>query len=317
MLDTPVALIIFNRPETTAQVVASIAAAKPLHLFVIADGPRPHRPDDVRRCAAARAIVEEIDWSCPVTKNYANTNLGCRLRVSSGITWLFEQVEEAIILEDDCLPHSSFFPYCTQLLDRYREDTRVMHIGGSNLQLGYRHNPQSYYFSRYAHVWGWATWRRAWQHYDVRMQKWPAFRDGSWLSDWLQDRSATAYWRGAFQSTYESSSTWDVQWLFTCWTQGALSTVPAVNLVANIGGSLEGTHTQKNNWTLVQPARPLPFPLKHPEFPIVDISADRFAQKTLFRSSLMDRVQGKVWRLWRAARFRSLAATPMSDTSQG
>src|SRR5712692_5523584 len=147
MLTTPVALIIFNRPETTARVFAEIAKARPSRLLLVADGPRLDHPEDVEKCTATRAIVEQVDWPCEVLTNFSEANLGCKMRPVSGINWVFENVEEAIILEDDCLPHPSFFPFCQELLERYRDDQRVMMIGGTNLLGEWRTGAQNYFFS--------------------------------------------------------------------------------------------------------------------------------------------------------------------------
>ena len=146
-LDTPVAFIIFNRPESTARVFESISRARPRQLFVIADGPRAHRADEPQRCMLTRRIIDRIDWRCEVVTHYSEENLGCRNRVSTGLSWLFEKVPEAIILEDDCVPHPTFFPYCVELLDRYRDDSRVGMISGDNFQFGRRAGDGSYYFS--------------------------------------------------------------------------------------------------------------------------------------------------------------------------
>ena len=161
-LKTPVAFIIFNRPSLTQIVFNTIRQAKPKQLFVIADGAR--FPEEKEKCQQARDIIRQVDWDCEVLANYSDVNLGCGKRISSGISWVFEHVEAAIILEDDCLPHLSFFRYCENLLDYYRDDERVMAIGGDNFQDGNKKTPYSYYFSKYPHVWGWATWRRAWKH---------------------------------------------------------------------------------------------------------------------------------------------------------
>src|SRR6185369_14461868 len=165
-LTTPVAFIIFNRPDTTEKVFAEIARARPPKLLVIADGPRAGRAGEADRCAATRAIIDRVDWDCKVLTNYSDVNLGCKNRVASGIDWVFEQVPEAIILEDDCLPDPTFFRFCEELLIRYREDERISQICGANFQFGRKRSNDSYYFSRYNHIWGWASWRRAWQHYD-------------------------------------------------------------------------------------------------------------------------------------------------------
>ncbi len=116
VLHTPVALVVYNRPERTARVFEAVRQARPSHLFVIADGPHPSRQGDTERCAAVRAIVEQVDWPCQVARDYADTNLGLKRRVEGGLSWLFGCVEEAIILEDDCLPHPCFFSFCQELL---------------------------------------------------------------------------------------------------------------------------------------------------------------------------------------------------------
>ena len=184
--DVPVALFLFNRPDATAAVFERIRGARPKTLLLIADAPRVSRPEDVQKCLAARAVVSRIDWPCEVVTNYAETNLGCRRRLSSGLDWVFQLVPEAIVLEDDCLPDPTFFRFCEVMLDRYRDEASVMHIGGNN----FRDGPScadGYRFSRYTFTWGWATWRRAWQHYDVHMSAWPAARDSGLLEAVLRD----------------------------------------------------------------------------------------------------------------------------------
>src|SRR4030095_1100293 len=135
-LQTPVALLIFNRPETTARVLAEIRNARPAKLLIIGDGPRPGEPADAERCLAARAAAANIDWGCEVLKNYSDVNLGCGQRPASGLDWVFQNVDRAIIMEDDCLPHPTFFRFCDELLEHYRDDERVMTVSGNNFQYG-------------------------------------------------------------------------------------------------------------------------------------------------------------------------------------
>jgi hypothetical protein len=181
-IKTPVAFLVFNCPDTTIRVFEEIRCARPPKLLVVADGPRADRPGEADKCQAVRAVIETVDWPCEVLKNYSDVNLGCKIRVSSGLDWVFEQVEEAIILEGDCLPHPTFFRFCEELLETYRDDERIGMISGDNFQFGRKRGDASYYFSRYNHIWGWASWRRAWQHYDRNMAIWPKFRDDHWLN---------------------------------------------------------------------------------------------------------------------------------------
>ena len=169
MLKTPVVFLIFRRPDLTARVFEAIRQAQPAKLLIVADGDR--NEEEAILCQQARAVTEQIDWDCEVLTNFSDTNLGCKRRVSSGLDWAFSQVEEAIILEDDCLPHPDFFHFCSELLTHYKDDTRIWNICGHNFQDAQWRGDGSYYFSRYADPWGWATWQRAWKHYDKDLSK--------------------------------------------------------------------------------------------------------------------------------------------------
>ena len=293
-LATPVAFIIFNRPDTTARVFAEIAKVKPPKLLVVADGPRPSRSKEEDKCAAARAVIEQVDWDCELITNYSDINIGCRQRVSSGLDWIFKTVEEAIILEDDCLPHPTFFRFCDELLDKYRDDERIMAISGNNFQAGRKRTHYSYYFSRYNHLWGWATWRRAWHYYDVDMTLWPEIKAQNRLKDILEDSNAVKYWLDKFQMIYDGrerqADTWDYQWTFACWLQSGLTILPNVNLVSNIGFSPDATHTL-NKWSRAAnlPVGAINFPLKHPPYMVRNAQADAFTHNVLFKSNILTR----------------------------
>jgi hypothetical protein len=299
-LTTPVAFLIFNRPETTARVFAEIARAKPPKLLVVADGPRAEVPGEAERCAATRAIVEQgVDWPCEVRTNYADSNLGCKQRISSGLNWVFDTVEDAIVLEDDCVPHPTFFRFCEELLERYRHDERVMTISGDNLQFGRKRTAISYYYSRYFHCWGWASWRRAWRHFDADMSLWPEVDAGGWLHDLLRDSSAVRYWTDIFRAVKQGQiDTWDYQYLFSHWVQGALSIVPAVNLVSNIGFSVHATHTRGLSRLANIPSSAMEFPVRHPSFVIRDARADDFVQSEFYSlPGLLRKVIGRFMRI--------------------
>lgn len=294
---TPVALIIFNRPESTRQVFEAIRAARPQQLFVIADAPRADRFDDIAKCAETRAIIENVDWDCEVFKNYADRNLGCGLRPASGLNWVFDRVETAIILEDDCLPHPTFFPYCTELLDRYQHDSRIMHISGNNFQFGRRRGAASYFYSRYTHHWGWATWRRAWQHFDYNLTEWENLRLTNWLETILDTPAAVDNWRQIFDevATTDKLHIWDYQWTFSCWQNEGLCILPQVDLVKNIGFNADGTHTLRHNQFANLPLRQMQFPLHHPLQVTRDIEADKFIQHSKFNLDLWSRLKRKFY----------------------
>jgi hypothetical protein len=297
-IQTPVAFIIFKRPDTTARVFEAIRQAKPPKLLVVADGPRPDRPGEDKECAATRAIIDQVDWDCEVLKNYAEVNLGCRQGVSSGINWVFDTVEEAIILEDDCLPHPTFFRFAEELLDRYRDDQRILSICGQNVQFGRKRTDYSYYFSRYNHCWSWASWRRAWQHYDLDMKLWPEIRDGNFLVDVLGDSHAAKVWTNTLQLCYEKKlPSWAFQWTFASFIQNGMNIVANVNLVSNIGHGVGATNTEDVNSPYNNmPVEAITFPMKHPPFTIRDTQADNFTENTLYDYDppLLKKVQKKI-----------------------
>lgn len=272
-----VALIIFNRPSVTERVVEAIARARPRRLLVIADGPRPDQAGEAEKCEAARAIIDRVDWDCEVLKNYSPINLGVGKRPATGLRWVFEQVESAIILEDDCLPHPTFFSYCDELLEKYRDDERVMHISGDNWNFGER--PFSYFFSRYCYSCGWATWRRAFQHYDPEIKLWPTLRETPWLTDILGDPQAAEFWAAKFELTYATGikhNGWDWPWLFACWAHHGLSILPSTNLISNIGFSHDATHTKSpDDPRAGVPTGEMIFPLNHPPYMVRDVEVDR------------------------------------------
>lgn len=248
MIDTPVLLLIYNRPELTRRVFEEVRRQRPRHLCVVADGPRPGRPDDDERCAATRAVIDGVDWPCVVERDFAERNLGCRARVASGLTWFFGRVDRGIVLEDDCLPHASFFAFCEALLDRHAADSRVMHVAGANFQNGRCWGDGSYYASSYPTVWGWASWRRAWRSYDLEMAEYPAFLRAGKLRARIPSLRDRAYWLGTFQTMYERRvDTWDHAWTFAIWNRGGVALVPNANLVSNIGFGSEATHTTQAN----------------------------------------------------------------------
>ena len=272
----PVALFVFNRPELTARVFERVRQARPSRLLLVADGPRASRPDDVRLCNETRRALSCVDWPCEVLTNFSEANMGCKRRVSSGLDWVFEQCSEAIILEDDCLPSLSFFEFCSEMLTRYRDDRRVMHVSGDNFQGQSQRGTGSYFFSRYTFSWGWATWRRAWTHYDVAIASWPKAYQERWLESLFDNPREVRHWEETFRNLYLGKiDTWDYQWLYTCWRQGGLSIHPNRNLVTNIGIGPDATHFREGDSTVGIPSHELTEYI-HPDAVLRDLEADRF-----------------------------------------
>lgn len=293
-LTTPVVFIIFNRPHTTERVFEAIRAARPKTLMVIADGPRADRPGEAELCRATRAIIERVDWECDVRTDFSERNLGCGQRILSGLNWVFSQVEQAIILEDDCLPTPSFFPFCESLLERYRDDPRVMAIGGDNFQGGARRSPHSYHFSKYPQVWGWATWRRAWQRYDRNITSWPRFRGSREFAARCQDAGERRYWTRIFDRAHANvRDLWDYQWLYTLWFHGGLSVEPEVNMITNIGVGA-GTNLALEDESVINLPTADIWEIVHPPSVMANEAADRYVYRYLYR--------GRMRRVW--AHFR-------------
>ncbi len=273
----PVLFLIFNRPETTHRVFQRIREIRPAELFVSADGPRAHKKGEQELCEQTRQIISTVDWDCNVHTRFSETNQGCKIGVSSGIQWFFENVQEGIILEDDCLPDLTFFKFCEVMLDTYRNDARIMHIGGTNFQDGKKAGNGSYYFSEITHIWGWAAWKRAWEKYDVSIQEFGEMaKDGS-FEKLFSDARVKNFWKKNFEAVYNNvKDTWDFQWMFTVKKNKGLSIIPNVNLISNIGFSAEATHTFRKNDPLANRATDSIDKIIHPEKIERNIEADNY-----------------------------------------
>ena len=244
-METPVLLIVFNRPETTKVVLDSIRSAAPRRLFVAADGPRPGNATDPSRCREVLFAVERsVDWDCKVEYFVHKDNLGCGKAPSSAITWFFDNVEEGIILEDDCRPVPQFFPFCSSLLEKYRNESRVAQIGGFNCQSGRKRGRASYYFSRYFHCWGWASWSRAWEAFDFEMTDYADFSAEGGMENLFERRAVREFWEHNFDDVLSGKiDGWDYQWAYHNFKKDALSVVPNANMIDNIGFGMGATHT--------------------------------------------------------------------------
>lgn len=262
----PVLLILYNRPTMVAKSLAALRLAPPAELWVAADGPRENDPDDASACRAARNALRAIDWPCTVHRRFSSQHLGCRDGVIAAIDWFFEHVEGGIILEDDCVPEPTFFAFCGELLDRYAEVDEVAMIAGTNFDPGPA-PPESYTFSRYGHMWGWATWRRAWRLLDRDLEDWPQRRSSGWLRTVSDHSRFLKHWTGYLDMVSEGRlDTWDVQWVYTVFKNEKLVAVPSRNLVSNLGFDDQATHTVgRDSPYFAMPTRPLDFPLRHPK----------------------------------------------------
>lgn len=277
----PVLLIAFNRPEETRRVLKEIGKAAPCRFFAAVDGPREGHPEDSKKCADVLETIQSgISWKCNVEYLVRKNNLGCRNAASSAISWFFENVEEGIILEDDCLPVPQFFPFCTSLLSRYREEPRVAQIGGFNCQFGRMRGTASYYFSKYFHCWGWASWRRAWDGFDLDMKDYGIFLKERGLQKLFSRRSLRDFWKDNFDEVaYRGGSTWDYQWVYHNFRKNRLAVVPNWNMIENIGFGDRATHTEARDPRMPPAVRDFPMEIEHPAFILPCPAADDYTYR--------------------------------------
>lgn len=281
MLKTPILFLIYNRPEHTKLVFSEIQTQRPQYLFIAADGPNDKKFNDTKLCDKTREIVSNINWECQVKTLFRKKNLGCKEAVSSAIDWFFDNVNEGIILEDDCLPDKFFFGFCEKLLNRYKNDSRIMLVSGNNFQNGRIRGDGNYYFSIYNHIWGWASWKRAWKYYDVKMRSYPKFKNQGQLVNVIKNLRARKYWSMMLQDAYEGKiDTWDCQWTYAIWTQNGLSVLPNANLVKNIGFGPNATHTRKPNKNISLYSKKITN-IVHPSFVLQNSKADHYYESKL------------------------------------
>jgi len=271
MINSAVAFIVYKRPQTTKKVFEAIRQAQPSRLYLIADGPQS--PELEPKCLEVRKIVETgIDWDCELISIYSSTNLGLAKRVQTGLDYVFSKEEAAIVLEDDTLPDNSFFRFCEDLLSKYEQDERIVHISGCNLHPKAFEGNSSYCFSSIINIWGWATWARAWKHFDLQMPSWEKEHKNQFLQNWCGSRETLKHTRKMFDLHCNNTApwTWDYQWVYSCWKMNGLSIIPANNLVSNIGIGPDSTHTHSK-------AQSEPFPpiKRKLQFPLTQTRVER------------------------------------------
>lgn len=286
--NTPILFIVFNRPDLTKKVFAKIKEIRPKQLFIAADGPRSGNVNDAVKCQEVRDyLLSNIDWQCSLQTLFRSDNLGCGLSCAGAVDWFFEQIEEGIIIEDDCLPDSSFFVFCSEMLDRYRHQEQIMHITGVYSGEPYL-NQYSYYFSRIAHVGAWASWRQAWQRYNFLMKSWPKFKLERQLSNIFYSKVQQKWWDSTFSFMYEeeSKNTWDFQWDYAIFSNFGFTIQPMNNLIDNIGFIKGASHAYDNSSLLIKHrAGCIDFPLKHPTFILVNNEADYWKNRYLLKAT--------------------------------
>jgi len=282
-MNIPIVLIIYHRPDLIKNLVNALRSVKPKNIYVVADGPKT--PQDKVVCDYARDMIKEIDWPCQIHKIYARVNMGLRKRVVSGLNAVFKKEKWAVILEDDLVVESSFFKYCEILLKKYETDPRVASISGNNFLSEKYKSSSSYYFSKYVHSWGWATWRRAWNFYDDDLSGWKTPKYVNKLNSSLNSKMMVLYWTMIFDRTKQMKvDSWAYRWTYSTLFRNMLTIMPWVNMVSNIGFGTGATHTKEKNNTSNIPISPIKFPLKHPKIIKVNEKIDKRTEWAVYVS---------------------------------
>ncbi|MCG3164359.1 MAG: hypothetical protein POELPBGB_00113 [Bacteroidia bacterium] len=255
-------------------------------LFIAADGSRDEKKGEAEKCKEVRKVAQLVDWPCEVKTLFRDKNLGCKIAVSSAINWFFENVEEGIILEDDCLPNQSFFKFCEELLERYRENEKIVCINGSNFQFGNKRGNASYYFSIYSNIWGWASWRRVWKNYDVNMNKLDDFKRSGKINKFMKHNKEREYWIKKFDAVKSGEiNTWDYQLFFAFLIMDGVSVSPNSNMISNIGFGDQATHTNEESKISNIPLQKIS-KIKHPQKIRINYQADKYMFENIYGSPL-------------------------------
>lgn len=294
--DIPILFVIFNRMDTAEKVFEAIRACKPQKLYVAADGPREGREGEAEKCEHVRSLTQRVDWDCEVKTLFREHNLGCGRAVSGAISWLFENEEMGIILEDDCLPNPDFFPYCKELLEKYRYEDKVKIVSGNNFQDGIKRGDASYYFSAYSHIWGWASWARAWKNYDLYLESYTVKEFMQNIKPYFSSWNERMVWKDRFQvMKKQGNNTWDYQWNFHIWKQKGLCIIPNTNMISNIGFGADSTHTGNADDKNSNMKANSIMPLVHPQVIEQNREADAYFRQHNNKKTLIQ----LVWRTFR------------------
>jgi hypothetical protein len=282
MLQSPVVIFIYKRSNNFEAICDVLRVVKPKSVFIVGDGPKNKL--EANQIRDTRQQLESyIDWPCTVRRNYAKTNLGLKERFRTGIDWVFKYAGRAIFIEDDCIPDATFFTFCDELLEKYKDDERIFSISGNNFQFGANRIKDSYYFSRYPHIWGWATWKRSWDSYDAEIKDWASRRETNWLRVVTGGFIIAKFWKYIFDRLSAGKiNTWDYQLTYASLKNRALNIIPVVNLVTNVGYGPDSTNIKSKNKTIAVATAPMQFPLVHPTKFIPDDASDRRIENLVY-----------------------------------
>lgn len=285
---SPVLLIVFNRPHLTKLALKCVEIYKPERLYIVADGPRLGNSKDNFLCKETRRLFDNLSWDCEIIRNFREENLGCRRSVSEGISWFFSCEEKGIILEDDIEVSKSFFYFCDELLEKYKDEERVSMITGTDFSFGQWSPRASYGFSYYSNIWGWATWRRAWKDYDVDIKDFSE-SDPALFAKLDLDNKEIKFWKNIFALVKGMKiDTWDFQWVYTNFKLKRVSINPKVNMVSNLGFASDATHTNTTKSKLSRmPRYDIDFPLNHPDLIQIDKQLMSYSRNIFLKNAIL------------------------------
>lgn len=297
IFDIPILLLTYKRFETTQKIVQILKIIKPAKIYFASNAPNPENINDEFAVSEVRSLINQIDWECEIVPLFRVNHLKVKDSIADSISWFFQNEELGIILEDDCIPNFTFFEYCRNLLLKYKDDNRIGLISGNNFQNGkFLGGDSSYYFSKYAHIWGWATWRRTWKIYQKNIEDWPQIKRNKIFYNLFFNKDERLFWEAKFDSIYFLNfNTWDYQLTYSLWKNGLLSVIPNVNLVSNHGFGATATHTKEIDQFSKMKTTEIRFPLNHPDTFISNYQADiYFGKMHCVKPTLLKRVISKI-----------------------
>jgi hypothetical protein len=297
-INTPILLLAYRRPHTLKKVLDALRAVEAKYLYLACDGPHPEKEEDKNLVSQVRKmLMAKINWRCSKMTRFSNANLGLKVAVETSLNWFFAHVEEGIILEDDCVPGKDFFSFCSNLLVRYRNNKNIGCITGNNFQSGNIRGESSYYFSKYPHCWGWATWRRAWHHYNSNIDFWPKWKKSKEWSSFCGSKQEKQFWESLFDRQAKGKNkSWAYSWTASLWHAGCLTATPQKNLVQNIGFGEDATNTKNKNTKLSIPSTKFNI-IKHPEKITRDFQADKFVFGNIFCPQQKEKIKYKILKI--------------------
>jgi hypothetical protein len=283
-MNIPTLLLVFNRPHETQILIKRLSHFKPKKIYIFSDGPRDNYKLDIDKCNKVKKIIEGISWKCEIKKNYLKKNLGCKKAVSKGISWLFKYEEKGIILEDDCIPSRDFFDFCRLSLKKFRNDNKIGSITGNNFLNNRIKIKNSYYFSKYAHCWGWATWRNRWKLYDIEIGFWNDWKKTKYFENLFNTEIEKNYWLKIFNNVKENKiDSWAYPWNLCLWYHGKLVVIPKFNLVKNIWYGKNATRTYLKTDNLTYKVKKMKKPYNHEYGKFINQQADNYVFKNHFK----------------------------------